>query len=427
MTTIIVFAVMFALLFFGIPIAWAIGGAAVIIIIATSNIDLSLFVTSALTSLDSFTLMAIPFFILAGKLMEKGGISERLIDLANLIVGKMIGGLAMVTILACTAFGAISGSSIATSVAIGGIMLPGMGKSGYKKEFSAALICIAGTIGALIPPSMTFIIFGALTGVSISDLFIAGILPGILLALALAVTAYIISKKRGYRGVEYVDRTPKNVGRVLKRSVSAILVPVIILGGIYSGLFTPTEAGTVACLYAIILIVFVYRTLNLKGMIKVFSEAMRYCVITMIVVAFASGLARFFTIEMLPQQISSFIISLSDSPIIFLLFVNLLLLLVGCIMDTTAAMIVLAPIFLPIAMNYGIQPVHFGIIMSFNLLLGLCTPPVGSNLFVVSSMTKLPIFTLGKAMLPFYAAAFISLFLVTYVPFISLALLGIGN
>lgn len=411
---------MFALLAVGVPIAWAIGTSAVVCMLTFSSADISLFVTSSISSLDSFPLMAIPFFILAGKLMEKGGISERLIDLANLIVAKLVGGLALVSILACTAFGAISGSSIATSVAIGGIMLPGMKKAGYSEEFSAAVICISGTIGALIPPSMTFIIFGSLTMVSISDLFLAGILPGLLLAFCLAVTAYIISRKRGYKGAEEVDRSAKNVRRILKRSISAILVPVIILGGIYSGKFTPTEAGTVACLYAIILTVFVYKSLNLKALFKVFSESAKYCIITMIVVAFASGLARFFAIEQLPQQISNYVVSISSNKYVFLLIVNILLLIIGCIMDTTAAMIVLAPILMPIVINYGINPIHFGIIMSFNLLLGLCTPPVGSNLFVVSSMTKKPIHVLAKAMLPFFVAAFIALFLVTYIPIISI-------
>jgi C4-dicarboxylate transporter DctM subunit len=412
---------MFALLAVGVPIAWCIGGSAIVAMLAFSGNDISLFVTSSISSLDSFPLMAIPFFILAGKLMEKGGISERLIDLANLVVGKLVGGLAMVSILACTAFGAVSGSSIATSVAIGGIMLPGMKQAGYTEEFSAAVICISGTIGALIPPSMTFIIFGALTSVSIADLFLAGILPGILLAVSLGVVAYVISRKRGYRGAKNVDRSPKGVGRVLLRSIPAALVPVIILGGIYSGKFTPTEAGTVACLYAILLTVFVYRSLIFKSLFKVFSETARYCVVTMVVVAFASGLARFFAIEQLPQQLSDFIVSISSNKYVFLAMVNLLLIIIGCIMDTTAAMIVLAPILMPIVMSFGINPIHFGIIMSFNLLLGLCTPPVGSNLFVVSSMTKKPIHVLGRAMLPFYGAAFIALLLVTYLPFFSLA------
>jgi C4-dicarboxylate transporter DctM subunit len=218
--------------------------------IAFSGIDTSLFVTSALTGLDSFPLMAVPFFVLAGKLMEEGGISERLVALANLIVGEIAGGLAIIATLSCTLFGAISGSAVATTVAMSGIMLPGMAKANYPKPFSAAVLCISGIIGALIPPSLTFVIFGAITGVSITDLFIAGIIPGLMLTLVLSVTSYIISKKNGYRGIP-ADRSLGKVWLTIKRSMLAILVPVIIMGGIYSGIFTPTEAGTVACLLKI--------------------------------------------------------------------------------------------------------------------------------------------------------------------------------
>jgi C4-dicarboxylate transporter DctM subunit len=402
------------------PIAYAIGIAAVVSMAAFSSINISLFVTSSITGIDSFPLMAIPFFVLAGKLMEEGGISERLVALANLIVGEIAGGLAIIATLSCTIFGAISGSAVATTVAIGGIMLPGMNKANYPRSFTAALLCISGIIGALIPPSLTFVIFGAVTGTSISDLFIAGIIPGLMLSAGLSITSYIISKKNGYQGVP-ANRSFGNVALTLKRSTLALLVPVIIMGGIYSGIFTPTEAGTVSCLYAAIVALFIYKTLTPKDVYRLTSESARLCIVMMVVIAFACGFARFLAVEEVPQAISNFIISLTQNKIVFLMIINVFLLILGCIMDTTAACIVLAPIFLPIAVdNYGIHPVHFGMIMCFNLLIGLTTPPVGSSIFVTSSFFGLPLQTIGRALVPFWIPALICLLLITYVPEFSL-------
>jgi len=423
MVAVYMLIIMFALFAIGMPIAYAIGIAAVAAMLIFSSIDVSLFVSSALTGLDSFPLMAVPFFVLAGKLMEQGGISERLVALANLIVGKIAGGLAIIATLSCTIFGAISGSATATTVAIGGIMLPGMDKANYPRPFSAAVLCISGIIGALIPPSLTFVIFGAVTGVSISDLFIAGIIPGLLLTISLSVTAYVISRKNGYQGLP-ANRSIANVSMVLKRSVLALLVPVIIMGGIYSGIFTPTEAGTVACLYAAIVSLFVYKTLSFKDIYRLTAESAKLTIVMMVVIAFASGFARFLAIEEVPQALSNFLISVSESKIVFLLVINLFLLILGAIMDTTAACIVLAPIFLPIAVeHYGLNPIHFGVIMCFNLLLGLTSPPVGSSIFVTSSFTKIPLQTIGRRLLPFWIGGLILLILITYIPEISTAFL----
>jgi len=414
---------MFALFAIGMPIAYAIGIAAVASMFFFSSIDISLFATSALTGMDSFPLMAIPFFVLAGKLMEEGGISERLVALANLIVGKIAGGLAVIATLSCTIFGAISGSAVATTVAIGGIMLPGMDKANYPRPFSAAVLCISGIIGALIPPSLTFVIFGAVTGTSISDLFIAGIIPGLMLTVSLSVTSYIVSKKYGYQGLP-ANRSFENVWLTLKRSSLALLVPVIIMGGIYSGIFTPTEAGTVACLYAVIVALFIYKTLHLKDVYRLTAVSAKLTIVMMVVIAFACGFARFMAVENVPQAISSFLISITDNKILFLLIINIFLLILGAIMDTTAACIVLAPIFMPIAVeNYGIHPIHFGLIMCFNLLLGLTTPPVGSSIFVTSSFTKIPLQTIGRALAPFWIGALVCLLLITYIPEISLCLI----
>lgn len=423
MVVVYMLIIMFALFAIGMPIAYAIGIAAVASMFFFSSIDISLFATSALTGMDSFPLMAIPFFVLAGKLMEEGGISERLVALANLIVGKIAGGLAVIATLSCTIFGAISGSAVATTVAIGGIMLPGMDKANYPRPFSAAVLCISGIIGALIPPSLTFVIFGAVTGTSISDLFIAGIIPGLMLTVSLSVTSYIVSKKYGYQGLP-ANRSFENVWLTLKRSSLALLVPVIIMGGIYSGIFTPTEAGTVACLYAVIVALFIYKTLHLKDVYRLTAVSAKLTIVMMVVIAFACGFARFMAVENVPQAISSFLISITDNKILFLLIINIFLLILGAIMDTTAACIVLAPIFMPIAVeNYGIHPIHFGLIMCFNLLLGLTTPPVGSSIFVTSSFTKIPLQTIGRALAPFWIGALVCLLLITYIPEISLCLI----
>ncbi len=419
MTAGIVLIILIVLLGLGFPIFAAMGFSAVLGFTQTGA-NTVLFLNSSFSGLDSFPLMAVPFFILAGKLMEESGISERLVDLINFFIGKIAGALAIVGVVTCALFGAVSGSAIATSVSVGGIVMPGMEKDGYDKAFGAALMGVAGTIGALIPPSMTFIIIGALTGTSIGDLFIAGVIPGIMVTIALCITAYIIAKKRGYYNHDrQVDRSLRGFWKVLKRSFFAILCPVIILGGIYMGICTPTEAGVVACIYAVIVACFIYRTTNLKKLYKVIAEAARLCIVTMVIVAFATGFARYLTMVNVPQQLAAFMASISHSKLAFLFIVSVFLLFVGCIMDTTPAAIVLAPILYPIAMNFGVHPVHFAMIMSLALLVGLATPPVGANLYVMASMTKLPFMKIAKQMVPFIGAVLVVLVILIFFPVLS--------
>lgn len=415
--------IMLMLLALGFPIFVAMGIAGALGMMSTSS-QITLFLNTSYSGLDSFPLMAVPFFILAGKLMEASGISERLVNFINFFVGKVAGALAIVGVATCALFGALSGSAVATSVSVGGIIIPGMERDGYDKAFGAALMGVAGTIGALIPPSMTFIIYGSLTSTSTGDLFIAGIIPGLLVTVLLCITAYIICKKRGYYSPEReVERSLKSFWEVFKGSFFALLCPVIILGGIYGGIFTPTEAGAVACVYAAIIACFVYKTINFKDLYAVFGEAARLCVVTMVVVAFASGLAKYLTMVNVPQSLAAFMVSIANSKVTFLFIVAFFLLLIGCIMDTTPACIVLAPILHPIAIQFGISPIHFAMVMSLALLIGLCTPPVGANLFVMSSMVKLPFMTIARQMVPFIGTLLLALVLIILFPVLSTALL----
>jgi C4-dicarboxylate transporter DctM subunit len=414
------------LLALGFPIYFALGFPGVVGFLYMNASSVTMFLNAAYNGLDSFPLMAVPFFILAGKLMEMGGISERLVNLISFFVGRIVGSLAIIGVGTCALFGAVSGSAIATSVSVGGIVMPSMDKEGYDRYFSAALMGVAGTIGALIPPSMTFIIYGAMTGVSIGDMFIAGIIPGLMVTLVLMVISYFICKKHGWglNTERVIDRSIGGLWKVFKDAFWALLVPVIILGGIYGGVFTPTEAGVVASVYAIIAACFIYKTLNLKGLYKTIAESVRLCVVTMFIVAFASGFARYLTMEKAPQSLSDWLVSVSSSPVMFITLVALLLLLVGCFMDTTAACIVLAPLLHPIAVRFGVDGIQFGMIMSMALLIGLCTPPVGANLYVMASVTRLPFMGIAKRMVPFIVGFLIVLALIMYVPGISTVLLG---
>ncbi|WP_209124241.1 TRAP transporter large permease [Alkalihalobacillus sp. BA299] len=400
-----------------VPIALSIGLASTLAVWFDGNMPLTVIVQRIFTSLDSFPLMAIPFFIIAGSLMETGGISKRLVHFANTLAGSMTGGLAGVTVITSMFFAAISGSSPATVAAIGSIMIPAMVAKYYDVNFAAAVQAVAGALGVIIPPSIPMILYGVVVGVSIGDLFMAGIIPGLMIGFSLVLTAVIISKRRGYKGTEQFTWQERVVA--FKNAIFAILMPIIILGGIYGGIFTPTEAAVVAVFYALIIGLFVYREIKIKDLIPVFMRSGITTAIIMLIIGNAGLLGWLLTKERIPQTVAQSFISFSDNPLVFLLIVNIFLLIVGMFFETSASVIILAPILAPIAIALGIDPIHFGIIMVVNLAIGMVTPPLGVNLFVAMQISKVRLEQISKAVIPFLIVLIINVLLISYIPGIS--------
>jgi len=416
-------AIMFLLfavfLILNVPIGWSIGMATAVYMILSGSFSLSYIATTMFTACDSFPLMAIPLFILAGALMEGGGLSSRLVGLADSMVGHLRGGLAIVTVLTCMFFGAISGSAAATVASIGAIMVPSMIRQGYSKGFSYALIAASGCLGVLIPPSIPMVTYGVATSASIATMFLGGFGPGILCGLMLIIFAVVICRKNGYQG-NGKTFSIRRVGTALKDAIWAILVPVIILGGIYGGIFTPTEAAAVAVFYGLIVGFFLYRELTIKKLIDSLAGSAVTTSTIMVIVGAATVLARMLTLERIPTAIASLITGMTDNRIVLLIIVNIFLLIVGCVMDSTPAILVLAPILYPICASYGIDIIHFGLMMVVNISVGFITPPVGLNLFVAVSIGDIKFTTLVRSILPFLIAMIIALIFITYIPSISL-------
>ncbi|MEQ6390662.1 TRAP transporter large permease [Bacillaceae bacterium S4-13-58] len=422
MTTAVLFGSFAIFLLLSVPIGIALGLATLSTIIYTGSIPILFLMKELVTSVDSFPIMAVPFFILAGEIMGKGGISERLFKFANSLVGNKTGGFAMAAVLTSMFFAAISGSAPATVAAIGGIMIPAMVRQGYDKKFAAAVVASAGSIGVMIPPSIPMVMYGVAGSTSIGDLFIAGIIPGILVGLSLMAWAFIYSKKMGYSGTD--EKTSLgNIFRTFWDAKWALLIPVIILGGIYGGFFTPTEAAVIAVVYGIIAGMFFYKELKFKDLPKLLSDSMLTTATIMIIVGSATAFGRLLTIEQIPNQVAQGMLNISENKYVIILLISALLLLVGCFMDTLAAIIILTPILLPIVINIGYDPIHFGIIMVVNLAIGFITPPLGVNLFVASGISGLSIEQISKAIIPFFLAMLIALALITFIPQISLILL----
>jgi C4-dicarboxylate transporter DctM subunit len=418
MDILILFGTMTILLALSVPIGISLGFATAVTLAYTQSAPLILIAQNAFATLDSFPLLAIPFFMLAGSLMSYGGISKRLVNLADSMVGAIAGGLAMITVTACMFFAAISGSGPATVSAIGSFMIPAMKEKMYDDDFAAALTATAGSIGVIIPPSIPFVIYGVVSGASVGEMFISGILPGIIIGISLMALSYRVAKKRGYPR----STNRMSIGHAFKDAWWALLVPIIILGGIYGGIFTPTEAAVVASVYALIIGKFVYKELDFKTTYAAFKDAALVNGATTFMIGLSMSFATYLTMQQVPAKICDWIMTISSSPYVVLLIINILLLIVGCFVDNISSMIILTPILLPIVTKLGVDPVHFGLVMTVALATGFVTPPYGANLFVASAVSGVNMVRLSKAVVPFIVVMVCCLMLFTYVPSISMVL-----
>ncbi|BAE82208.1 C4-dicarboxylate transporter DctM subunit [Desulfitobacterium sp. LBE] len=408
-------------IFIGVPIAMALGLSALGTILCANTMPIEYISQISFTSIDSFPIMAIPFFVAAGVFMGEGGLSKRLLGLADELLGSFTGGLALATVVTCMFFAAISGSGPATVAAIGSLTIPAMVERGYSRAFAAALVAAAGSIGVMIPPSNPFVVYGVSAQVSIGKLFMGGIVPGLIIGLVLMGISYYYSKKNGWKG-EARKRTFRTVGKAFWEAKWALMVPVIILGGIYSGYMTPTESAAVAAFYGLIVGVFIHRGINLKNIVYCFTESCSTSAVIIALMAMATIFGNILTIEQIPTKIATWMLAITDSKYVILLIITLLLLFVGTFMEALAAIVILTPILLPIVLQVGIDPIHFGIIMVVNLAIGFITPPVGVNLFVASGLAKLKIEEISKAVVPFLLGMIAVLLLISYVPSISMFL-----
>ncbi len=426
MTTLVLFLALIVCLLLRVPIGISLGLSALAAIAHSDVVSFRYLAQSMTTGLDSFPLMAVPFFILAGELMGTGGISHRLLGAANAFVGSLTGGMALVTILGCMFFAAISGSGPATVAAIGGIMVPEMLRQGYDKRFVCGLIATAGAIGVIIPPSIPMVIYAVAVNRSISDMFIGGIIPGMLIGGLLMGWAWLYSKKRGYRNADQTVPWSKRLA-ILWDAKWALLVPVVILGGIYSGVFTPTEAAAIAVIYGLVVGMFIYKDLHWKDIPKIFSRSALTTATILIIIGTATAFGRILTINRVPDTLAQSISAFSGTPLMVMLLVMLLLLFVGCIMETLAAIIILAPILLPVMLGVQINAIHFGIMMVANLAIGFITPPLGVNLFVTCGIADISLDEMSKAILPWIAVMLLALGLIVIFPQLSLFLVQLLN
>lgn len=416
--TLILFGLLFVLLLIRIPISFALGISSVITAIYL-KIPLLIMFQKMVSGMNSFTFLAVPFFILTAQIMQEGGISDKLIDFAHVIVGRIRGGTAMVNIIASMFFGGISGSSVADVSSIGAMLIPAMEKEGYDKDYSVAVTVTSSVQGVIIPPSQNMIYYSlAAGGISISKLFLAGYIPGILLGLSLMVPAYYIALKRDYPIGEALSFKENMI--IAKDAILGLITVGIIIGGIIFGVFTATESAAVAGVYALLITTFVYKSMNLKKLKSVLISSCETLAMIMAIIATSSSFGVLLSYLKVPTLVANLFLSISDNPIIIMIMINVVLILLGMVMDMGVLILLLTPILLPVAKSVGIDPIHFGIIMILNLGLGLCTPPVGTSLFVGCAIAELPIEKSLKAFLPFYAAMIILLIIIIAVPQLSL-------
>lgn len=407
------------MLLIGVPISITIGASSLLYILL-GGIQQLIAIQKLFAGINAVALLAIPFFILAGDLMNTGGIAKRLVRLANAVIGNMTGGLAIVTVLGCMFFAAISGSGVATAAALGSIMIPAMVDNGYDKVFATSVVASASPIGVIIPPSISFVIYGVLTGTSIADLYLAGIPAGIIVGTSLLIVSYIICKKRGYRGAVQTEMSRqerlKELWLAFKDSIWALGTPVILIGGVFGGVFTPTESAVVAVVYAIIVGLFIYREMKLKDLPEVILGSAKTAAKIMFIIANASLFAYVLTYEKIPQMVVKALLGITTNELLLILIINIIMLIAGTFMETSAILIIMVPLLMPVLNQIGMDLTHFGIIATTNTAIGLLTPPFGVCLFTSSSVAKIPVEVLSKKIMPFLIAMIIALMIITYIP-----------
>ena len=411
------FVVFLVLLLLNVPIAFSLGGASLFYLM-TSNMKLAAIAQKFFAGMDSFTLLCIPGFMLAGALMNGGGITKRILNFCNAFLGHLSGSLALVNVVASMVFAGISGTAIADVCSLGGMLIPAMVKDGYDDDFSVAVTASSSVVGPIIPPSVPMVIAGSCVSISVGKMFQAGLIPGILLGLALCIPTYIISVKRGYpkRGrSSWAERWA-----VTKDAIWALLMPVILLGGILSGIFTPTEASIVTCVYSLIVGVFIYKEIKLSDVPRIIAENMRSCASIIILIGMANVFAFILTNERIPQMVASAILNVTDNKIAIILLINIVLLFVGMFMESLAAILITFPVLLPVATAIGMNPVHFALMAILNLMLGLTTPPVGMCVCTGAQIAKISSWRAFKANIPFLLTSLAVLALVAFVPAVTL-------
>ncbi len=418
MDLVLLFGLLFGSLALGFPVAIALAGSSAVFIIVTGQVPSMVVAHRMINGVDSFPLLAVPFFILAGNLMNTSGITERIFEFAKALVGWMRGGLGHVNIGASVIFAGMSGAAVADAGGLGAIEIKAMRDAGYDPGFSVGVTAASSTIGPIIPPSLPMVIYGVVAGASIGQLFAAGFIPGLVMAVSLMVMVFFYSRVRNYpRDARFSIR---RLGSSSRRAFLSLLTPVIIVGGILTGAFTPTEAAIAACVWALFLGLIVYRTLTWRRFLRVSYDTIETTSVVLFIVAAASIFAWLLTSNRVPEQFAALLLSASDNPIVILILINLILLIVGCFLETVAAITILVPVLLPIAVKMGVDPVHFGVIMVLNLMIGLLTPPIGMVLYVLSRVSKVPFERCVTATAPFLIPLGIVLLLVTFVPAITM-------
>ena len=418
MNALIIFVLLLALMLTGMPISISLGLTVLTFLFTMTSVPIESVALKIFTGIEKFEIMAIPFFILAGNFLTHGGVARRMINFASSMVGHWHGGLALAGVMACALFAAVSGSSPATVVAIGSIILPAMVKQGYPRGFGAGVITTSGALGILIPPSIVMVMYSVSTNTSVGKLFMAGVIPGMMLAMLLGLTTWFLARKNNYPRMQKASWTERFV--TFKKSAWGLLLIVIVMGGIYSGAFTPTEAAAMAAVYAFIIAVFVYKDLKIKQVGKVLLDSAAMSAMLLYIITNAVLFSFLMTSENIPQAMAEWITGKGLGVISFLLVVNVLLLLAGNVMEPSSIVLIMAPILFPVAMKLGIDPVHFGILIVVNMEVGMCHPPVGLNLYVASGITKMGISELTVAVMPWLLTMLAFLMLITYVPQISL-------